>query len=195
MIKGFSIYRRDNRTNKRFREWLLVANHSIMTAALDIKSFTRPRYVAHKRTPENLYHITLGQLIELSQAKTGEDAFYFPCRVVLGLTQQQTDKALAVDVVRFAGWCCGQLDKIDKLFGQLKPSRTEEEQQANPPSFGIFGLVDWYARRMGISHEAVEQVAWSVVYECMKMDIESDNYQRRLQRIMAQKQKNMARKH
>lgn len=183
-------HRRDNRTNMKFGHWLLIAEHSTMTAALDIKRFTRPRFVGDKRTPENLNTITMGQLIELSMARTIEDSFYYPCRVILGLTQQQTDKSLAVDVVRWAGWCCAQIDKINEAFSSLHRDFSIEELQAGAKklNFGIFGLIDWYAQRMGImNHEEVESVPWVRVFECMKMDLQKEEYQRRLNNIVAQK--------
>jgi len=40
-------------------------------------------------------------------------------------------------------------------------------------SFGLFGLVDYYATRMGITdHEQVESVPWVRVYKCLDMDAE-----------------------
>lgn len=187
------IYRQDNRSNMKFREWLTVATHSVMTAALDIKRFTRPRSVGGRRTPETLADMTLGQMIALGMAKEERDAFYLPCTVLLGMERADVDAALAADVVRFAGWVCGRLDRINGLFKELAPSYSAAEIQAGVKrlQFGVFGMIDWYARRMGITnHEDVEAVPWSRVYECMKMDAQTAAYQRRLQKVLLRSRRN-----
>ena len=191
MRKGLK-YKRDNRSNMKFREWLTIATHSTMTTALDIKRFARPRYVGGKRTPENLNLITMGALIAITHASTAQDAFFLPCKHILGLTDEQVNNALAVDVVSFAGWVAAQMDYINDMFKNLHREYTAEERQAGVEKlrFGVFGLVDWYAVRMGIhDHEEVERMPWIRIYECMRIDMERDAYQRRLQKIYLAQQK------
>lgn len=191
-MKLFSRYKRDNRSNMRFGEWMVIASFSIMTAALDIKRFSRPAYVGKHRVPKDLNSLTMGQLIELSSANRAEDAFYYPCRIILGMTDEETSKALAVDVVRFAGWCAAEVQRVTEVFGTLKQQYTPEEHQAGIDKMktGIFGLIDWYARRMGITdHEEVERTPWVRIYECARLDQETAAYQRRLNRIIMNKNK------
>ena len=48
----------------------------------------------------------------------------------------------------------------------------------------MFGLVDWYAKRMGIqNHDEVMDVCWMRVYKCMDMDTKTQEFNRRLAEI------------
>jgi len=188
--------KKENRSNMRFREWLTIATHSVMTSALDVKRFSRPYEVAGKKTPQDLSEMTIGQMFQLSAATTGADAFLLPCTILLGLTEDETYNALAVDVVRWGGWVSAQLDKINKLFDSLQPSYTSQEIRAGVKQlkFGAFGIADWYARRMGIAdHNAVFDINWMRIYKCMQIDAETAKYQKRLQDIYQREVK--ARRH
>lgn len=183
---------KENRTNMRFGEWLTIATHSVMTAALDVKRFTRPYSVGGHKTPQDLSAMTLGQMFQLSQVKRADDAFFAPCVVLLGMSREEVKNALAVDVVRFGGWCAAQLDKINDLWKALAPQYSAQEIRAGVKglSFGAFGIADWYARRMGIAnHDDVMGVNWMRIYQCCKMDSETAAYQRRLQQIYIQEAK------
>ena len=47
--------------------------------------------------------------------------------------------------------------------------------------FGSFGVLDWYARRMGITNQnEVREVAWVRIFQCMKNDAIKNEYERRL---------------
>lgn len=180
---------KDNRSNMTFREWLTIATHSVMTAALDIKKFSRPYEVGGHKTPKDLTAMTLGQMFTLSSAKRAQDAFVLPCTVLLGMSEDEVYKSLAVDVVRFGGWVSHQLDTINDLWAKLRPTYTSQEKRAGVDAlkFGAFGVADWYARRMGIAnHDDVMDVCWMRVYQCMKIDSETAKYQRRLQQIYIQ---------
>ena len=49
---------------------------------------------------------------------------------------------------------------------------------------GVFGLIDWYARRMGIhDHEEAQKTSWLIVYQCMKIDHDYYICNKRLQEI------------
>lgn len=184
-MKGKSIYKRDNRSNMKFGEWLTIATHSIMLSALEIKKFSRPKYVGDHKTPETLAFITMRQLVQLSHAKNIEDVFYLPCSVLLGMTDNETRNTFAVDVVRWAGWVSAEIDSINEVFKSLRPTYSTAEQNAGVEnlSFGIFGLVDWYARRMGMTnHDEAYNVQWRTIVECLKIDMETNRYQQRLQK-------------
>lgn len=157
-----------------------------MTAAIDVRRFSRPKYVGRYKTPPDLNAMTLGQMFQLSRVVTPDGAFYAPCEILLGMSHEEVRRAEATQVVRFAGWVSAQLEKVNELWGRLKPQYSAEELRAGVErlSFGAFGIADWYARRMGINdHEIVMQVPWLRVYQCMKIDTETAAYQRRLQQI------------
>ena len=56
--------------------------------------------------------------------------------------------------------------------------------------FGLFGMLDWYAVRMGISdHDQVLKVPWLRIYKCMDMDNKRRAYEKRLQKVQADEMK------
>lgn len=176
----------DIRTN--FKTWLILANHAQHLEDLKLETLTRPLKVGKHATPENLNEMTLGQMIEFSNLKTGSEMFYRVCDVLLQMKQKEVDRCNAVEVVRFVGWVAGSVKKINALFDGVKNKPTKEERQAGIEqlNFGIFGLIDWYARRMGIKdHDEVLGVHWGRVYQCLKMDNETEQYRKRLDKVYA----------
>ena len=107
----------------------------------------------------------------------------------MGMQREETDRARAVDVVRLVGWVFGEVEKINKLFNKTKTNYTQRERQAGVEKlqFGLFGMLDWYARRMGIeNHDDVLRVPWMRIYKCLDMDTKQSQYERRLNEIAAQ---------
>ena len=76
-----------------------------------------------------------------------------------------------------------ELEKINKLFTSIKQTYSKEEEAAGirELDFGSFGVLDWYARRMGIPNQNdVRDVAWVRIYQCMKNDNMQSEFERRL---------------
>lgn len=171
--------------NTTFGYWLTVATF----ARFSMERYTRPEFVGEKRTPENLNQLTIGQLIELSEVGDTNESLYRVTETVMGMQREETDRARAVDVVRLVGWVFGEVEKINKLFNQTKTNYTQRERQAGVEKlqFGLFGMLDWYARRMGIeNHDDVLRVPWMRIYKCLDMDTKQSQYERRLNEIAAQ---------
>lgn len=173
-----------------FRTWLILSKHASNLDGLELEKMTRPLKVGKYDTPENLNEMTLGKMIELSEIKTGSEMFYKVCCGLLGMNPLEVDKADAVEVVRFVGWVAGSVNRINKLFDSVKNHPTQEEVQAGIErlNYGIFGLIDWYAKRMGIvNHDDVLNVHWGRVYQCLKMDNETEAFRKRLDKIYSDK--------
>ena len=99
---------------------------------------------------------------------------------------KKVDDCFAVEVVRFVGWVLGKVKTINELFDKAKSQPSDEEIRAgiNQLNFGIFGLIDWYALRMGITdHEEVTKVPWGRVYKCLDMDKRTNDYRKKLQKV------------
>lgn len=149
--------------------WLLLVQFS------DFKMGTAsapPAMVGKVKTPQNLNDMTLGQLLQLSQL-TEQDSITGVCRILLGIPAVKLMRCRAVEVIMFVAWVMGEVDKINRLFSKLQVKRTEDEIKAGFDKIdnGAFGLIDWYAKRMGINdHEEAQKVSWLVVYQCMKID-------------------------
>ena len=162
-----------------FGEWLLLASF----AGVKLEKYdTRPAYVGNTSTPPTLDELTIGQLIELGSLDDQNKSLYEICKIVLGLDYSKTKKARAIDVVHFCGWVWNEVDKINKLFESTRVPPTQKEIQAGIKElrFGLFGLVDWYARRMGIQdHDAVLQTPWMRIYKCLDMDNKTKQFEKR----------------
>lgn len=154
----------------------------------------KPKFLLGKEVPENFNTITYGQLDDLSRSKDCEDPVARCLEVIMGFSTTQILSLDVWDVFGFASFCLKELDRINKLFNSIKQNHTAEELAAGIEdlSFGTFGVVDWYARRMGITNQdEVYSIAWIRIYTCMKNDNLQNQYERRLrdQYIKTQKMK------
>lgn len=166
-----------------FDYWLRVAAHT----DFKMEKFSRPKYVGSTKTPETLDNITIGQLIELSTLQDSNDSLYRVCEIVLHMERKAIAKARAVDVVMFCGWVTGEVERINKIFERANATPTEIEKKAGIARlhFGLFGMLDWYALRMGYQdQEQVKDVPWLRIYKCMDMDMKRIQYQKRLQEVI-----------
>lgn len=173
------------RPDTKFRYWLTCA----IAAGWQMEEgdYTRPAFVGGAETAENLDSLSFGQLIELSRLSATNDLFYDVCRIVLKIDRETVNQARAVDVVTFVGWVTAEVNKINERFKKLstKPTDTERKAGIERLNFGLFGLMDRYARRMHITnHDDVLSVPWIRVYRCIEMDNEADNYQKRYMEVM-----------
>jgi len=171
--------------NTTYGYWRVVARHCNYTIP---EGFERPAYIGQTKCPEDLSALTIGQLIELGEAQGG-DVDYRIAEIVLGIDRETTDGCRAIDVVAFLSWVGGQVKHINRLFEQVQTKPTAKEKQAGVENlqFGLFGILDWYAKRMGITnHDEVLTVPWLRIYKCMDMDNKTEQYQRRLNEISMQ---------
>ena len=169
--------------NTTFRSWATLAPFSDFRMQI----FSNPRKVGKKRTPENLNDLTIGQLIDLSSLGEGADMYAAICNIILGMKPKEVYKAKAVEVVRFVGWVMGELEKINKLFESASGEPTMQERQAgiDKLNFGLFGMLDYYALRMGYQdHDDVLKVKWLRIYKCIDIDNKKKLFQRRLQEVI-----------
>lgn len=169
--------------NTTFERWARIAPVS----NFQMQTFSRPLHVGKRTTPENLNELTIGQLIDLSTVVEGMELFYHVCNVILGASHTEIRRARATDVVRFVGWVTGEVEKINKLFESASGQPTEAERRAGIEklNFGLFGMLDYYALRMGIKdHDEVLRVKWMRVYKCIDIDNKKNLFQRRLQEVM-----------
>lgn len=175
-----------------FREWLTLVLLAQDMETLELEKMSRPAYVGGIETPENLSGMTMGQMLKLSGCANGRELFYTVTSTLLHMNKESTDKARAIDVVRFVGWVIGKVKQINDLFDKTKKKPTALEVRAgiDKLSFGIFGLVDWYAQRMGITdHEEVMDVPWVRVWQCLDMDTKTAEYRKRYNQVLADEYK------
>ena len=174
--------------NTKFGRWLTLATLS----RFKLERYSRPRFVGKVEVPTTLNELTIGQIIELSELKDDNESLYKICEIVLGMERKAVRNARAVDVVRFIGWVYDEVERINKLFSKTDNKPTAREQRAGIERlrFGLFGLLDWYAVRMGITNpDDVLPVPWMRIYKCMQMDNEKRAYEIRLNKVAAEEMK------
>ena len=156
-----------------------------------MKNLPKPYSVGGVKTPDSLNDITIGELMELQSAENERELILKCCTILLSLDERNALKSQANDVLGFSVWVSKELERIAKLFQSTTIPPTPEEKQAGVDSlnFGMFGILDYYALRMGITdHEEVEKVKWIRVYKCLDMDAKKARYEKRLRTIYAKKQ-------
>ena len=143
-----------------------------------------PAEIAGKQAPQSLDDITLGQLIQLEQIGAEKGVFAAIAEVLLGKDADWAMKAPALPMLGLRNMVVREQERIAALFASLTREHTAAEIMAGVDSlnFGMFGLADWYARRMGIQdHDAAFNTPWIRVWQCQKNDLLEAEYQRRLQ--------------
>lgn len=144
-----------------------------------------PFEICGKRLPDTLNAITYGTLDDLRAAAETADPLAEIVRIILGVPYADIYAANVVDVFGFGSFCRNELERINDMFAAIKVSYSSEEVAAGVREldFGPFGVLDWYAKRMGITNQnEVRSVAWIRIYSCMANDAEQNNYERRLQK-------------
>ena len=163
-----------------------------------LRTAPRPAMAAGRPVPENLNTITYGQLDDLSRVSQEADPAVAVFRILLGIENPVEVYGMpAVDVFGFLNFVRGEVERINKLFDSIAPTRSSEEIAAGVDKlkFGTFGVIDWYARRMGITNQdEVYSVAWVRIYTCMKNDNEQREYEKRLSRQYIDRQRQRQRR-
>ena len=150
----------------------------------------KPEVLAGKPVPQNLNGMTLGQLAQLKVLGEKNVSAMEVVTILLEVTPDELMKAPAADVIGFMTWAGQELEHIMKLFKstEIPPTPEETEARVGIKNAGIFGLVDWYARRMGYKdHEEVFALPWPRVYKCLEIDAENEKLKRRINDIYNRK--------
>lgn len=174
------------------KEFLIISDVASDKESLQqaIKELPKPFKVGAKKIPEDLNGITMGDLLRLQGMQTTDELFIVPFDVLLGMKQSEVMKSEASEVLGFATWVSKEVARINELFASTSIQPTQEEVQAGIENMqiGAFGIIDYYALRMGITdHEAVEYVPWTRVYKCLDIDAKKAKFQRKLQTILSNK--------
>ena len=157
-----------------------------------LKKAKRPNFICGKEVLQDLNTITYGQLDDLSRIGEKEDPAAKAFKILMDLEPIEIYQENVYDVFGFVNFVRDELTRINKLFQSVQSTHTAEEISAGVEdlNFGTFGVIDWYARRMGITNQDdVYSVAWVRIYTCMKNDNDKAEYERRLNKQYMNKQK------
>ena len=164
-----------------------------VTALKEIKC---PAQIGGRNASQDLNDITLGQLIQLEAIAAEKGVFVAIAEVLLGKDAEWAMSAPALEMLGLRNMVVAEQDRIAALFSSLSREHTAAEVMAGIENlnFGMFGLADWYARRMGISdHDDAFNTPWIRVWQCRKNDIEESEYKERLQKIQYNQNKQQRR--
>ena len=151
-----------------------------------LKEVECPARIEGKDAPQDLNDITLGQLIQLESISAEKGVFAAVAEVLLGKNEEWAMQAPAIEMLGLRNMVVAEQDRIASLFKSLHREPTAAQIMAGIEqlNFGMFGLADWYAKRMGITdHEEVFNTPWARIWQCRKNDIEEAEYQERLAKI------------
>lgn len=154
-----------------------------------------PRTFGKREVPQSLQMVTFGTLTELQQAAKDNDYLKTCCKLVSVLTGVKPEivaSRRASDVLGICNMVQTEMERIGKLFQSLQTDKTSDEQAAgiDKLDFGTFGIVDWYAKRMGIiDHEEVFKTPWARIFQCMKIDHEQGEFEKRYRKIIENRSK------
>ena len=172
------------------KEFLILATVTKDDMQAKLSRLQRPSSVCGVRVPQDLNKLTIGEIMELQGITTETDAITVPCRVILQLEEREVMNEDAEKVFGFIMWVAKEMERINKLFERTHVPPTQEEKEAGVEqlNFGGFGILDWYARRMGIvDHEYAGYTPWPRVFKCLEMDAQKTLYERRLHQVYKKK--------
>lgn len=154
-----------------------------------LKAVAVPLRIGRKEAPQSLANISLEDLYQLEQMGAEKGVFFAIGSVLLGMTDKQTLKAPAMEMLGLRNMVVAEQERIAALFAQLdrEPSAAEVLAGVDKLNFGLFGLADWYAQRMHITdHDEAFRTPWARIWQCRKNDLESQEYKERLQKAERQ---------
>lgn len=161
----------------------LCGDETISSVLENLKQAPKPEYLGDKKVPEDLWQITYGQLDDLHDSSEADDPVVETIKIIMDMTEDEIYACDVDEVVGFANFVADEIKKINELFSSIKPMYSKEEKRAGIEklSFGSFGVLDWYAKRMGIADQnEVRDVPWIRIYQCMKNDNDKNNFERKL---------------
>lgn len=186
---------RRERLNLPFVQFVMLMPYMTTDTIKSLVLIPPPKKFNKRDVPDTLQMVTFGMLTRLQQAPTDNDYLKTCCKLVsvlLGVDEKVVASRRAYDVLGIVNMVQGEMERIGRLFQSLNTDKTSDEINAGIDrlNFGAFGLVDWYAQRMGIvDHEEVFETPWARIYQCMKIDHEQGEFEKRYRKIIEQRNK------
>lgn len=148
-----------------------------------LKGVACPARIGRRKAPQDLNDLTLEQLVMLEEIGANKGIFAAIAEVLLDRDEDWAMKAPALPMLGLRNMVVAEQDRIAGLFASLSREHEAAEIMAGIEqlNFGMFGLADWYARRMGITdHDDAFATPWLRIWQCRKNDLEEAEYQKRL---------------
>lgn len=189
--------KRIKRTFKQFIERLKLFDQT--QVANFIEQQPRPKKILWRRVPDNLNRATMGEFNSLSMVKNEMDMLADTTIELLHIPRWQQPiwrfLVVRIDYKKACGWInfiTNEAKRINKLWESIKVEPEDDDVKAGVRqlNFGLFGMIDAYARRMGITnHDDVLKVGWITIWQCSKIDNEMIKFERRRRKVQQDKYK------
>ena len=174
----------------KYNEFLKYANLVRLDAVRErLEARDLPEKILGWNVP-SLGSMRLGDMLELSEISNEQEAVLVPFRTLIddSITPEDVGELDADTVLSFVFQVANQVQRLNELFTQEQPDLTSEERQAEPPSFGVMGIVDYAMQRFGLSsYDEALRLKAVEVWQAMHIDNEREAYQRRLRKIYERK--------
>lgn len=186
---------RTNRLMMPFAEFVVLIPFMTTDTLPLLALLSPPQKIGGRYVPSDLQMATFGQLVALQNAAKTNDYQKACCKLVgelVGIPAERVTSLPARDVIGCVNMVKSEMERIGKLFQSLQPSNTADEKMAgiDRMNFGTFGVVDWYAKRMGIvNHDEVFATPWQRIYQCMKIDHEQNEFEKRYRKVVERSRK------
>ena len=173
-----------------FAQFVMLMPYMTAETVRQLELIEPPARIGKADVPKDLQLVTFGTLTQLQQAAQPADYARTCCRLVSILTGESVERTMsrrACDVLGVVNMVRREMERIGKLFQALNGEKSSNEVAAGIDrlNFGAFGIVDWYAKRMGIvDHEEVFDTPWARIYQCMKIDYEQGEFEKRYRKII-----------
>ena len=138
---------------------------------------------------KDLNTITYGNRIDLSDLNS-ENFMTLPLKVLYDL---EVGKLKIGEVLRFSFMVAeglSELNKRDEKYLAYEPEQEELKAGVKKLNHGLFGIIDNIAKRCPqYTHDQVLNLSQATVFQMLKIDIDTVNYQRRLRKILTESHK------
>lgn len=178
-----------------FAQFVMLMPYMTAESIKSLVLIPPPKKFCKRTVPDTLQMATFGTLTRLQRVADENDYLGTCCKLVsvlTGIDERIVASRRAYDVLGIVNMIQSEMGRIGKLFKALQSDKTSDEVAAGIErlEFGTFGLVDWYAKRMGIiDHEEVFATPWARIYQCMKIDHEQGEFEKRYRKIIENRSK------
>lgn len=187
---GATEWQRRQTLYKPFKVFVMLMPYMTTESVGRLAIIPPPRKIGKHEIPQDLQMVTFGTLTKLQNTAKSNDFLKVCCELVSVLTGESAERVAsrpAIEVIGTVNMVQTEMERIGKLFQSLGVEHTSDEVAAgiDKLEFGTFGIVDWYAKRMGIiDHEEVFNTPWARIFQCMKIDHENNEFEKRYRQIL-----------
>lgn len=177
-----------------YRTYLDIGDTIDALSVAILKDAPIPSAIVGNRLPDSLEGLTYGQLLDLQSATSTDHTLLMGALSSLfgvkgDVLVLEEDVKVVYGFLRFVAQ---QLEKVTKAFKSIerRPSPEEMEAGVQELSLGAVGLLDWYAKRQGLtSFRETLDVKWIDIWSVMRIDAKNAVFKKDLETIYQRKTK------